>query len=81
MPLSLIQPTGSISTCLLEEEGPNELQKDEAVPVFSGLCFSGLCVGFFFVVPSQLWKIHINIPFSQLVVPLKVETPGFKGQS
>lgn len=34
----------------------------------------------FFVVPSQLWKIHINIPFSQLVVPLKVETPGFKGQ-
>jgi len=48
MPLSLIQPTGSISTCLLEEEGPNELQKDEAVPVFSGLCFSGLCVGTFF---------------------------------
>lgn len=34
--------------------------------------------GFF---PSQLWKIYVNPPFLQLMVPLKVKTPGFKGQS
>lgn len=35
-------------------------------------------VFFFFFSPSQLRKIHINVPFLQLMVPLKVKTPGFK---
>lgn len=64
----------------LEEERPNELQKDATVPAFSGLHVSELLL---FMVYFQVsyGKIYINPLFLQLLVPVKVKTPGFKGQS
>lgn len=80
IPPSLARPAGEIGTCLRRRKDLMNCKRMRLYLPSRGYALVGSCHLFYFF-PSQLWKIYINPLFLQLMVPLKVKTPGFKGQS